>query len=285
MDKELFFSRVGEICYKALLSEVCATPKPGLVDRANNGAHRDMDIITFLKSAEAISPYFYAFAEYGYASANLTEKNTLKKGREIGLGAEKTMFNATSGINTHKGMIFSAGLICMAAGRSLARSMAITVENICDTVAKTVEGISTGDYSENMLKGKDVLTNGEKIYQKYGLTGPRGEAESGFLTVRRYGLPFFKSALEKNMTENEALVRTLLYIMSVVDDTNVINRGGKDACEYVKRMSATLYNGTLEEIREFDRVLIEKNLSPGGSADLLAVTVILHDLEKEFGKP
>ena len=283
MDREMFFSRVGDICCKALLSEVSATPKPGLVDSANNGAHRDMDITTFRKSAAAISPYFVAFTEYGYNSAALTEKNSLKEGRGIGLEAEKAMFEATGGVNTHKGMIFSGGLICMTAGRLFRLNEAVTVENICDTVAKTVEGISSEDYSENTLKDKDCLTNGEKIYKKYGLSGPRGEAESGYNTVRCYGLPFFKAALGKNMTENEAMVRTLLYIMSIVDDTNVINRGGMDACEYVKRKSAALCNGTLEEICEFDKLLIEKNLSPGGCADLLAVTVILYNLEKEFG--
>ena len=84
------------------------------------------------------------------------------------------------------------------------------------------------------------------------------------------------------MDENEALVRTLLYIMSVVEDTNVIKRGGVEMGEYVRNKSKKLVEADMADIYEFDRELIEKNLSPGGCADILAATWLIWNIENKL---
>ncbi len=282
MDTNRIFDTVSELARNALIDEVSTTPKPGLVDSDNSGAHDDMDINTFLESADALLPYFYKFCEYGYNTADMSESDSLAQARVIGIEAEKAMYLATNGVNTHKGIIFSAGLVCMAVGRLFRLNKEICIENICDTVAKTVSGICIKDYSE--ISDKSLMSNGERIYKQYGIKGPRGEAESGFLTVRTFSYPFMKKCFENGMDKNTAMVRTLVYIMSIVDDTNVINRGGVAMAEYVKKKSATLYNSDIEKIREFDEELIEKRLSPGGCADLLAVTRFIYLLELEIEK-
>lgn len=278
-DNKFFFEKVGGICYNALISEVTSTPKPGLVDSANNGAHRDMDVNTFKKSALALRPYFVSFAEYGYDTRLEPISSVLPMGRKIGMEAEKAMLSATGGVNTHKGIIFSAGLICMALGRLYGLGLGFGADGVCRFVADTVSGISSSDYSDRVLQSKQKLSNGEKIYKQYGLRGPRGEAESGFTSVRRYGLPFYKECKICGMDDNEAQVRTLLNLMSNIDDTNVINRGGMEASVYVKSRATLIRDAAFDEIRLFDLDLIERNLSPGGCADLLAVTLILHDAE------
>ncbi len=277
MDTNNIFDTVSRLARISLIDEVSATPKPGLVDSDNSGAHSDMDINTFIKSADALLVYFYRFCEYGYNTADMSESDSLPDARVIGLEAERAMYLATNGVNTHKGIIFSVGLVCMAVGRLFRLNKDVCIENICDTVAKTVSGICVKDYSD--INNKSLLTNGERIYSKYGIKGPRGEAESGFLTVRAFSYPFMKKCFESGMDKNTAMVRTLVYIMSIVDDTNVINRGGVNAAAYVKERSAMLYNSDIEKIREFDRELTEKRLSPGGCADLLAVTRFIYLLE------
>lgn len=273
------FKKIGALAKRALIDEVSATPKPGLVDRRNCGSHTDMDIDTFKRSAHALEEYFVRFAEYGYNTAHLVESHTLADARKIGIDAENAMYKATDGINTHKGMIFSGGLICMATGRLLAKGDKVDAYNISKTVALTVNGICENDYSKS--KPFEDMTSGEKIYKTYGIKGSRGEAESGFATVMSVAYPFLKECFEKKLDQNTAFVYTLLKLMSVVDDTNVIKRGNTSLGKYVKNKSAELLWKSIEEIERFDDELIRLNLSPGGSADLLAVTGLLYNIEKE----
>lgn len=268
---------LGELAEKALIDEVKATPKPGLVDMENSGAHSDMNIYTFIVSAKSLKPFFIRFAEMGYLNASLPENEVFAKARVVGLEAEKAMFGATGGINTHKGMIFSIGLICLAAGRLLKKGEPLNADTIGNSVALHVNGICQSDYTG--LDTKNTLTNGEKVYIKYGIKGPRGEAESGFRTVREVSYPTLKKYLKSSEDQNEALVRTLLYMMSVLDDTNVLKRGGVEGAVFVKEKSKELVNASMKSIRCFDRTLIEKNISPGGCADLLAATWFIYQIE------
>ena len=273
------FKRIGALSKRALIDEVSATPKPGLVDRRNCGSHIDMNIDTFVKSADVLEKYYAAFAEYGYKTAEMTEQESLYGARRIGLDAESAMYRATDGVNTHKGMIFSGGLVCMATGRLIAKHESVNVDSICCVVSKITSGICKNDYS--MQKNETDMTSGERIYKAYGIKGSRGEAESGFVTVREVSYPFFVECLEK-YSLNESLVRTLLKLMNVVEDTNIIKRGNTSLGEYVRQKSGSLLYESMEEIEKFDDELIKLNLSPGGSADLLAVTRLLYNIEKEY---
>ncbi len=273
---------VSELARKALIDEVSTTPKPGLVDRNNNGSHKDMDIFTFINSANSLKPYFYKFAEYGYNTANENERKILPNARIIGMEAEKAMYGATGNINTHKGMVFSGGLICVAVGRLLALGEKVCLDSICDVVRKISCGISDRDFS--LKKQPEKMTGGERIYAEYGIKGPRGEAESGFSTIKNHSYPFMKELIENGMNREEVNVRTLLYIMSAAEDTNIIKRGGIISADWVRKRAKSLVYSKMDLIEQFDRELIEKNLSPGGSADMLAITLFILALEEHFDK-
>lgn len=132
---------IGDLAYEALLAEVNATPKPGLVDRANAGAHTDMDHGTFLLSAEALRPWFREFARLGEASAPKAPEAVLPSLRPAGIAAEEAMFAATGGVNTHKGAIFSLGLLTTAAVRLTALNRPLTPEDTAATAGAFVSGI------------------------------------------------------------------------------------------------------------------------------------------------
>ncbi|MEN6315354.1 MAG: triphosphoribosyl-dephospho-CoA synthase CitG [Clostridiaceae bacterium] len=270
----------------SLLFEVSATPKPGLVDRLNQGAHSDMDFFSFMASSAALSPYFYKCAEKG-AQFSKTQSSRLEmlfeSLRPLGLTAEKAMYQATGGANTHKGLIFSIGIICAAAAVCYLKDNGHEVdpEGICDTVSLMTQGICVRELDS--LGKKNNLSHGEMIHIKYGARGIRGEVENGFPTVRNYALPVFNRLKEAGgCSFNDILVQTLLHIMAVNEDTNVLARQDRDTLEYVRNCarSAIDAGGILTQegtrmVDAMDRDFIERNISPGGAADLLAVTIML----------
>ncbi|NDJ58793.1 triphosphoribosyl-dephospho-CoA synthase CitG [Enterobacteriaceae bacterium 4M9] len=269
---------IAELATRAMHREITLTPKPGLVDSANNGAHKDMTIMLFMASIAAISPWFSLFFEKGKQTATLPGPQTLRAIRPIGLACEHAMFTATHGVNTHKGGIFSLGLLCAAAGRLTGRDETLTQRNLCrETSRMCINLVEDELHPTRMPK-----TKGELIFQTTGLTGARGEAASGFITVRRYGLPLLEKSLRAGASEQDALLMMLLALMATNPDTNIISRGGVNSLRYVQRYARRLlkmknlsgeklYNALVN----MDNALIARNLSPGGSADLLAVGWLL----------
>ncbi|MFJ5455726.1 triphosphoribosyl-dephospho-CoA synthase CitG [Pectobacterium sp. CHL-2024] len=258
----------------ALTMEVMLTPKPGLVDRANNGSHHDMDVALFQTSIQAISLWFRHFTDAGYQHANTPLAQLLSQIRPIGIACEQAMLSATKGVNTHKGGIFAFGLLCTAAGWLAGRGERVTQRSLCDSVAAMCH-----DVVQNELETcSDAATAGEHLYQRHGLTGARGEAASGFSTVCQYALPALQQAMAAGMDDETALLRTLLVLMAHNSDTNVVSRGGMDGLAFVQDYARRLLTGPLDRqaLREMDDALITRNLSPGGSADLLALTWLLY---------
>ncbi|POD94790.1 triphosphoribosyl-dephospho-CoA synthase CitG [Pectobacterium odoriferum] len=263
----------------ALTMEVMLTPKPGLVDCANNGSHRDMDVALFQTSIQAISPWFRHFTEAGYQHASVPLAQLLSQVRPIGIACEQAMLSATKGVNTHKGGIFAFGLLCSAAGWLAGRGERVTQRSLCDSVA-----IMCHDVVRNELETcSGAATAGEHLYQRHGLTGARGEAASGFNTVRQYALPALHQTIAAGEGDETALLRTLLVLMAHNPDTNVVSRGGMDGLAFVQDYARRLLAGPLDRqaLREMDDALIARNLSPGGSADLLALTWLLYHYPAE----
>lgn len=269
---------VSDYGYEALLSELMLTPKPGLVDRRNSGAHRDMGIDTFLTSARVLSKYFPRFVQIGYDAAHVEAGDFLSLARMIGVSCEQEMFEATRGINTHKGAIFALGLLCSASGRLAATGIELTRERICAEVANICAGLV-----DRELDGTtSAQTAGERAFRRHGVAGARGEAASGYWTVRSVALPVYDRLRDADVSEKMALLESLLHLLVVNADTNVISRGGLAGLEYVREYAARLLleggvlaTGWLEKMTAFDDELIARNLSPGGSADLLIVTAFL----------
>ena len=167
---------VPGLAEEALWQELALTPKPGLVDKLNNGAHRDMDHALFARSIAAITPWFARFAELGHTHADKPAAEQIRIIRPMGIACEQAMYAATCGVNTHKGGIFALGLLCFAAGRV----KHATAESLCNEVSHLCRGL----VARELAARSGQATAGERQFQQYGLTGARGEAESGFATVR-----------------------------------------------------------------------------------------------------
>lgn len=266
---------------EAMVTEVLLTPKPGLVDQANNGAHHDMDVSLFRHSAQAIRCCLPDFVHIGYTLAHLAPASILPELKELGVLCEKKMYQATAGVNTHKGAVFAFGLLCAAGGRLLAQQQRVTVTTICAEVAAICEGLT----HRELAGKKEPTTAGERVYANWRIPGARGEAESGFALVRTLALPAYQACRQAGWHNDRALLQALLLLMACNDDTNLISRGGMEGLRYVQNAaSKLLLKGgcarpqSVEWLRKLDRDLTRKNLSPGGSADLLAVTWFLAHL-------
>lgn len=263
---------------QALTVEVMLTPKPGLVDRANNGAHHDMDVPLFQKSIAAMTPWLRRFTDVGYAHAEVSPKQLLAQVRPVGIACEQAMLAATQGVNTHKGGIFACGLLCGAAGWLAANGVALTQRSLCQTVADMCRDLVRDELSQSHR----AATAGEQLFQRFGLTGARGEAASGFNTVTRLALPAYRQALCES-DQDMALLHTLVVLMAHNPDTNIVSRGGLDGLAFVQRYAAALLaqGVTIPRLQAMDRALTKRHLSPGGTADLLALTWLLHHYPAE----
>ncbi|MDU2776093.1 MAG: triphosphoribosyl-dephospho-CoA synthase, partial [Klebsiella grimontii] len=171
---------------RALLTEVRLTPKPGLVDIRNAGAHRDMDLASFEASTAAVAPWMEKFFIMGHDTANISPEQVLTMLRRVGMACETDMLEATGGVNTHRGAIFAFGLLSAAAGRLVARGEPVEQHRVCDRVARFCRGLVGRELSSP--EGMKV-SKGEGHFLRYGLSGARGEAESGFRTVRTQAMP------------------------------------------------------------------------------------------------
>lgn len=270
----------ARLAAQALLYEVATTPKPGLVDRENSGSHRDMDFFTFQSSVAALYPYFYQCVKIGRETADA--KETFRRLRLPGKMAEGEMLHATAGVNTHKGAIFSMGILCGALGR-LERQQWSDPNTILAECASMTEGLVSQDYVN--LTPETAKTAGQKLYLQYGITGVRGQAEAGFPAVLNVGLPKLEAALAAGKSINEAGCAALLAMLADTVDTNMIHRGGyelaKKTAEQIGELLKTEPFPTKETLESLDDAFIRDNLSPGGTADLLALTYLLHFLKEE----
>ena len=311
------FERIGWRVRNALLGEVYATPKPGLVDRRDTGAHRDMNYETFLASTEAITPYMVRMFAEGMdaTAAGHTPEEVFQAIRGIGLEAEQAMYAATDGVNTHKGMIFTMGIVLAAAGILYARDGYGTVDAILD-MARQMTARSMAEDFRKML-AHPPKTHGERLFRTYGERGIRGQAMEGFPILRDTAVPWLQrfqnictdAELQRDIAaqatlrrgllqdtgsmhaehfENAVHVSTLIAIMSVLNDTNVFIRSSyEDMCWLQAESSTILGMGAMftEEgvraIEALNTACIEKNISPGGAADILAVAILLLKLTED----
>jgi holo-ACP synthase/triphosphoribosyl-dephospho-CoA synthase len=262
----------------ALMGEVAVTPKPGLVDRANNGAHRDMDFFTFIDSTAALLPYFRDCGLAGFRGASAPEElfNSLRLGGKI---AELAMGNATGGVNTHRGLIFSLGVLCAAFGRLYRRDENPGLEATLDLCRRMTARLHE-DFSRS---GADASarSHGEVLYRRHGIQGIRGEVARGFPTVRDTAYPLLLGLLQEGHSLNDAGVAVFLRLLAETEDTNIVHRSNPGELRRIREETSAFLatQPSLEALRkkagELDGEFIRLNISPGGSADLLAVTLFL----------
>ncbi len=196
-----------------------------------------------------------------------------------GIEAEKSMFLASKGANTHKGLIFSLGLLCTATAYSIKNRKTINAEQVCKIASEMCLGI----VNKELVQTNRKKTIGEKLYIQSGIKGIRGEAESGFKSVINVGLPY----LRKSTGDwNCRMINTLLHLMTVVEDSNILGRHNHKILSDVKILAKEVLDAGgssddrgMEILRQMDFNFIDKRISPGGCADLLAVTIFLYRIE------
>jgi len=279
---------IGEAFLKAILLEVSSHPKPGLVSAVSMGSHKDMNILTFMVSSASMAPIFYLCAQAGREHQGELV-NLLPVLREIGVWGEKKLLESTKGVNTQKGILFAAGILCGAAGYLSNKINTPKSEDLFEAVSQLTSGIVFRELI-NLNKNKDKLTAGEQLFLKYQATGIRGEVEAGFPSVKKLGLPAFFTAIGKGVSLNYCLIHTLISLMTDVEDTTILWRKNdkvlidvkSQAKEILKQGSVFTKTG-LDLILELDRRFVRDNISPGGSADLLSITIGTYLLEhKQF---
>lgn len=276
--------KVGQYLTQAILLEVSTHPKPGLVTRLSNGAHKDMSIFTFMMSSAVLSKAFNDLQDIGQAHRG-TLAELFCKLRSYGVGAEAELLRVTKGVNTQRGILFAGGIVSAVSGYAM--NMGLSRDALLPMIKEMAAGLVARE-----LKNLDhaAMTAGEKLYYKYGITGIRGEVENGFPSVVNYGLPALEDAFNKGATINDALVHALISLMTVVEDSNVIWRTDYETLLEVQRIAKDILSlGSVftekgrMAIAETERYFLQRRISPGGSADLLSVTITLYLLEhKEF---
>lgn len=286
--------KVAGFALQGLMHEVALSPKPGLVCRNSSGAHTDMDYGTFIKSIAAISPYFNEIGSLAIAFQGTDVSKALPLIKNIGLRMEQAMFSNTINVNTHKGAVFLMALSCFAVVRVVKKQGWLKLNAFSSVLQQLTRGLVQRELCA--AQSDHQLTHGQQCFLKYGLqaAGARGEVEQGMPTVLFHALPYLSCHSTKNWAAysdlelGELLIPVLLKIMSVNNDTNIIYRHGRSLLEQLKQKAKL----TLTEWEQgnhgayYDLVnwCNDKRLSPGGSADLLAVTITLHLCQTEYLK-
>ncbi len=265
---------VEEAARRALLAEINLYPKPGLVSPVDSGAHSDMDLATFHRSIQSLRGYFAAIADEGEKGA------PFHRLRDLGLQAEQSMLRATGGINTHRGAIFSLGLLAAGAGWNSAHGLPLEGSFLVQTVVR--------------LWGSDIeashpplpASHGSLVVARYGARGARSEAAAGFPTLMDLALPALREAESRGADPDAAGIQSLFAVMAVLEDTNLLHRGGVAGLVHVQRAAhdfleqgGVFHRRWRDQAVALHRECIRRHLSPGGSADVLAAALFLRDLE------
>lgn len=271
---------IARLATQALQAELDTTPKPGLVDKDNNGAHRDMDYALMQRSIDTLRPYFVKLALLGCADALPTHTSI----RDIGIEAEKAMLSATNGVNTHKGALFSMGLAVVAAAHE-ERKIAANEEQILKernggedilvSLQTTIKALAASFPDTNGTHGSKA-----KLLSK-GATAIKGaldNAREGYEMLFAEWLPFYIERRKER--DAHTLHKTLLRIMCDLDDTNVIYRTDLATAEEVKQEARALLDNFSEAaLKDMDRHYTTRNISPGGAADMLSLTIFIGSIQ------
>lgn len=288
--KQYSADELARMAQRALLYEVVVHPKPGLVDPIDSGSHRDMDVFTFIDSTVSLTDYFQQAACAGRYFTGDDLRDLFARLRELGIQAERTMFAATGGVNTHKGAVFSLGVAVGASGW-WCRSHKYSTDGVRRTICGMLRGLTAHDFKRATDGGADrPATAGEQQFLVYGRTGIRGEAEQGFPAVIEHALPYLRGSAGPL---NVRLLDTLMVLAAVTEDSNLIKRaGGVEVLDWMRGRVKAFFEqggaGTHEGmafLEELNAEFVERHLSLGGCADLLILTIFFGLMEGVIGGP
>jgi len=269
--------RLADMAVGALLAEAELTPKPGLVDRRGGGAHGDMDLALMRRSAEVLGPTFAAMARVAWGRP--ADQGLREELGHIGRAGEGMMLTATGGRNTHRGAIWSLGLLIGGAALT-SRSNRLPSDRWAAAQRLAAAAAQLARIPDRRrVRGE---SHGVRMERRYGARGAAGEAEAGFPHVVKFGLPTLWSARARGVGESCARLDGLLAIMAELDDTCLLRRGGLDALTAAQMGARTVLQAGgsasaagAKALARLDGELIARWASPGGSADLLAATLFV----------
>ena len=249
---------VADLAERALRLELDTTPKPGLVDRQDNGAHKDMDYALMSKSISALRPYLTRLA---LDSAKDIDPAKIK---EIGIEAEKAMLKATGGVNTHKGALFCIGLSVAAASYLASTTGSVEAYSFKELVSRAASEIPSA-------RG----THGAEAKRSFKAVGALENARAAYPELFADWLPYYRS-LEGDPFRCH---KTLLHIMTTLDDTNILHRRGAEGLAHAEAEAARLLEDFSESgLSSLNKDFIRENISPGGSADMLSLTIFIESI-------
>jgi triphosphoribosyl-dephospho-CoA synthase len=261
---------IGSLALDSLLQEIDLSPKPGLVSPLDSGSHTDMDAALLRRSANTLQPYFIELARAG------AEREPLEGLQRIGLEAEAAMMNATGGVNTHRGALFGMGLMCAAAG-------VVSTDPRAPRTLGEIVSRRWGAGIRSELHRTHTESHGSVVRHRYGTGGARAEAAAGFPTLYRVGWPALRHGRRiARGDERAARVHCLFSLIAALTDTNLLYRAGLPGLRFAQDVArafvsrgAVAQPSWVSEAGEAHRLFVSRNLSPGGSADLLALTVFV----------
>ncbi|CAM4222263.1 triphosphoribosyl-dephospho-CoA synthase MdcB [Stenotrophomonas pavanii] len=262
-------ARLGRLAVASLHAELALAPKPGLVTPFDRGSHHDMDARTFLRSLFALRHYFTAVARLGAAGADFEAM------RRCGIAAEAAMLRATGGVNTHRGAVFSLGLLVAAAAACRSRlGHAATGEQVCLEVRRWA-----ADFARAPL---DAGSPGQRARALHMVPGVREQATAGYPLLREVALPVLRDALANGLAREAAMCHTLMQLVAHADDLNLLHRGGAEGLRWAQQQArrflaegGAFAHDWRPRLHVIADAFVARHLSPGGSADLLACSLFL----------
>jgi len=262
--------RIGAAATVALYEELALAPKPGLVSFIDNGSHRDMDARTFMRSLFALRHYFGQIAELGWRGAPFEALQA------CGIAAEARMLAATGGINTHRGAVFTLGLLCASAGALLREGAAPR--------PAALRAAMQQHWGAALLARSGQATGlpGGIAAQRHGLRSASHEAAAGFPTLFGAVVPALAGGLQRGLAPEQARLDALFHAMAELDDTNLVHRGGMAGLRHAQQAArgflaagGAARPGGLEAAWALHRDFVARRLSPGGAADTLAAACLV----------
>jgi triphosphoribosyl-dephospho-CoA synthase len=268
-----FAREVARLAVCSLHVELCLYPKPGLVSPVDNGSHDDMDAATFMRSLFSLRHYFKKICLAGLNDAPFSQL------KQLGIAAEAAMLKATRGVNTHRGAIFSLGMLCATAGRARAQGTPMT-----PAALRAAMLIRWGEElaMHAAPAAPPVLSNGLRVAAQYSVSGAREEGALGLPSVFEIGVPAMLAARARGASMTMARIDTLFVLMAHISDSNVYHRAGPQGAHIVRAsaqrfidLGGTAYPGWHDEALASHRLFVQQRLSPGGAADLLAASCLV----------
>lgn len=267
-----FCLKIGRLAVRSLHAELVLFPKPGLVSLVDNGSHSDMTAITFVRSLFALRHYFVRITKAGM------EDKPFETLKQLGIEAEQAMLAATGGVNTHRGAIFCLGLLCAAIGWCHAQRITISPAAIRKALM-----LQWGNALVHHTRCTGQDSHGQRVAARYAASGAREEAALGLPSVFEVALPALDRTLADGRGWTSGQVDVFFALMAHVSDTNVYHRGGTEGALMVRSCARQFIadGGTAQPDWQARAVnchhrFIRHKLSPGGAADLLAATCLVH---------